>query len=93
MTAYVVSEIEVTDPAGYERYRALVDPSFVGFNARFLVRGGSTDSLEGDPPKRIVIIAFDNIAEARRWYNSPSYTAAKLIRQDASIGRLYIVEG
>jgi uncharacterized protein (DUF1330 family) len=94
MAAYCVAEIDVKDAEAYKRYVAMVGPTLEGFSARFLVRGGNTDALEGDPPKtRIVIIAFDSMGEARRWYNSPAYTQAKLVRQSASIGRLYLAEG
>lgn len=93
MSAYLVAEIEVTDPQTYQRYSAMVPPTFVGFNARFIVRGGTTEALEGQPPKRIVVIAFDSLDEARRWYNSPAYQEAKALRQRASKGRLYLVEG
>lgn len=93
MAAYCVAEIDVKDAETYKRYTAMVGPTLEGFNARFLVRGGNTDALEGDPPKRVVIIAFDTLAEARRWYTSPAYTAAKQVRQSASIGRIFLVEG
>ena len=57
MAAYVIVDIEVTDPAGYEEYRKLAGPAVAAFEGRFLVRGGATATLEGDwHPARIVVL-------------------------------------
>ena len=93
MTEYIIAEIDVTDPETYKnRYAPLVPASLEGYGG-FLVRGGKTESLEGEPPKRIVILSFPDMDKARSWYKSEGYAKAKLIRQGASVGRLYIVEG
>jgi len=57
------------------------------------VRGGQTASLEGDQPKRIVMIAFDSMAQAQAWYDSPAYHAIRPIRLQSAKSRVYIVEG
>ena len=62
MSAYVVFEIEVSDPQRYERYKALSGPAVAAAGGRYLARGGRTASLEGAaPPSRSVLIEFDSL--------------------------------
>lgn len=94
MPAYIVAEIEVTNPTEYERYRPLAGASVARFGGKFLVRGGAAELLEGTPePKRLVVIEFADAAAAHRWYDSPEYHEALKIRQSASRGRVLLVEG
>ena len=59
----------------------------------YLVRGGKTLALEGEPPKRIIVTAFQSTADAQRWYASPEYPALRAIRQRAATARGFLVEG
>lgn len=94
MTAYIIADIQVTDPAAYDGYRPLAAASIARFGGRFIVRGGKLDLLEGEPqPERIVVIEFPDSETARRWYQSEEYQAALKIRQAASRGRVLLVEG
>ena len=94
MTAYVIADIQVTDTAAYEPYRPLAAASIARFGGRFIVRGGKVDLLEGEPePERIVVIEFPDADTARRWYRSEEYQSALKIRQSASQGRIFLVEG
>ena len=94
MPAYFVAEVEVTNPAEYEPYRALAGASIAQYGGRFVARGGKTELLEGGPePQRVVIIEFADIGAARRWYNSPEYQKALPIRLANSRARAFIVEG
>ncbi|HJU15431.1 MAG TPA: DUF1330 domain-containing protein [Stellaceae bacterium] len=94
MPAYIIAEITVTDPAGYEPYRPLAAASIARFGGRFLARGGKTELLEGAPElQRVVVIEFPDAETARRWYRSEEYQSALKIRQAASHGRLFLVEG
>ena len=94
MPAYFIAEVEVTDPGGYEPYRALAGASIAQYGGRFVVRGGNTELVEGGPePRRVVVVEFADAAAARRWYNSPEYQAALPIRLANSRGRAFIVEG
>ena len=94
MAAYVIADVEVTNPAGYEPYRALAGASIAQYGGRFVVRGGAAERLEGpDEPARLVVIEFADAAAARRWYNSPEYQKAIPIRQANSRGRVFLVEG
>lgn len=94
MAAYVIAEVEVTNPAGYEPYRALAGASIAQYGGRFVVRGGPAEQLEGEGrPNRLVVIEFADKAAARRWYDSPEYQKAIPIRQANSRGRVFLVEG
>ena len=94
MTAYVIGEIEVTDPATYEEYRKQVMAVVTKYGGRFVVRGGRVESLEGDwAPKRFVALEFPSMEQAQKWYRSPEYAPLIDLRKKASKGRLIIVEG
>lgn len=94
MTAYIIADIQVSDPAAYDGYRPLAAASIARFGGRFIVRGGAVDLLEGEPePERIVVIEFPDAETAQRWYRSEEYQRALKIRQSASRGRVFLVEG
>jgi uncharacterized protein (DUF1330 family) len=66
MAAFVIADIQVTDPVKYEQYRPLAAASIARFGGRFIVRGGAVDLLEGEPrPERIVVIEFPDMGSAR----------------------------
>jgi uncharacterized protein (DUF1330 family) len=94
MAAYVIGEIEVTDPALYEDYRKQVLAVVTQYGGRFIVRGGKLEALEGGwSPKRIVALEFPSMDQARKWYGSPEYAPLIAMRQRASRGKLLLVEG
>jgi len=94
MPAYLITEIEVTDPKGYEEYRSKVGKSLEAFGAKFLVRGGEITVFEGDwQPKRIVMCVFDSMDKARAWYNSDAYRELKQVRQNTATMNMVAVEG
>ena len=93
MTAYLVADIEVTDPEAYAEYRRTVGASIAAFGGRFLARGGATVSLEGDwAPKRLVIVEFPSMERLQAWYASPEYAPALALRQRASVSSLVMTE-
>ena len=94
MAAYFVAELEITNPAAMEPYRAEVPATIAQYGGRYLVRGGATELVEAGPePKRIVIVEFADAAAAKRWYHSPEYQKILPIRLTNSTGRVFIVEG
>lgn len=94
MAAYIIAEVQVTDPDTYATYRAMVAPSLAVYGGRFLARGGHAETLEGDrPPARIVIIEFDSVAQARAWWDSPEYRPARDLRHRAAQSRMIVIEG
>src|ERR1700678_1004102 len=92
-SAYWIAEVEVTDPAAMQKYGEKVPETLAPFNHHYVVRSDKTQSLEGEPPNGIVVIAFDSLEKAREWYDSPAYAAIRPIRQRAAKSRIFIVEG
>ena len=90
---YIIAEVEVTDPATLQKYGAKVPETLAPFNHQYIIRGGKTKSLEGDPPKGTVMIAFDSVEKAQAWYDSPAYEAIKLMRINSTRSRVFIAEG
>lgn len=94
MPAYVVAEIEVTDPEAYKLYTARTPGVIAAHGGRFIVRGGAVDAKEGKPPAgRVVIIEFPDLAAARGFYDGADYREILPLRQAAASGRVFIVEG
>ncbi len=94
MSAYVIANVEVRDPARYAEYVKLTPATVVPFGGRFIARGGRAEKLEGDTAaNRVVVLEFDTYELAKAWYDSESYRAARAIRQSASIGSFILVEG
>ena len=94
MTAYVIVEVEVTDPVGYEDYKKQVPPSLAAYNGRFVVRGGACETLEGSwRPQRVVVLEFPSVARAKQWWASTEYSVAKALRQRTAKTKMVVVEG
>ena len=90
---YIVAQIDVSDAAAFEEYRALVPATIEKFGGRYLVRGGQQEQLEGSNNPRTVILEFESFDRAREWYYSPDYEKPKAMRQAASKGNAILVEG
>ena len=95
MSAYVIAEVEVTDPGKFEEYRKLVPPTIDAFGGRYVVRGGGAiDGREGGwQPKRIVVIEFDDMERAKAWHDSDLYAPARALREASANTRMIVVEG
>lgn len=94
MTAYVISEVEMRDPEGFEAYRTLAAQTIAQYGGRYLVRGSKAEMAEGNlPPKAIVIVEFPSMARLKEWYASPEYAEALKLRRTALERRLLFVEG
>ena len=94
MPAYLYANVEVTDPAAYETYRARVPALIAAHGGRYLVRGGAVEVLEGDAtPQRQVILEFPDMAHLKAFYAAPEYQELIGIRQGASRGTLLAIEG
>ena len=91
--AYVIAEVDVTDPATFQKYREKIPETLAPFNGHYLVRGGKIQAVEGEAPKRFVVIAFENMEKAQAWEDSPAYEAIKPIRHSSAKSRVFITEG
>lgn len=92
--AYLIAEIDVHDPAGFEDYRSAVAPMIAEFGGRYLVRGGTVTALEGEAPTaRIVVLEFPDAETAQRFWSSDDYAPVAAIRHRTTHSRIYMVEG
>jgi uncharacterized protein (DUF1330 family) len=94
MSAYVIVEIDIVDPTGYEEYKKLAGATVEKYGGKYLVRGGRTEVLEGDwNPKRIVVLQFDSMERAKDWLNCEEYRAPRLMRHRTARTKMILVEG
>jgi uncharacterized protein (DUF1330 family) len=94
MSAYVIVETNVSDPEQYERYKEAASVSVAAGGGRYIARGGELAVLEGDwQPQRLVVLEFDDLEAARRWYDSAEYREARRLREGAAHMRMVAVQG
>ena len=94
MPAYIIVEIEITDPVGYEEYKKQAAATVEQYGGKYVARGGACETLEGDwKPKRIVVLQFDNMEGAKAWFNSPEYIEPQKQRHRTANTRMILVEG
>jgi uncharacterized protein (DUF1330 family) len=91
--AYVVAEVQVTDPPAFQAYAAKVPATLAPYHGRYIVRG-KAEGKEGDAPQGIVVmLAFDSMADATQWYSTSPYKDLIPEREKSARSRVYIVEG
>lgn len=94
MPAYVINDMEVTDPERFEQYKKLSPSSIAHYGGRFLARGGRVEPVEGSwSPKRLVVLEFPSMEQAHAWLDSPEYAPARRLRQLSSVSNVIVVEG
>jgi uncharacterized protein (DUF1330 family) len=90
---YWIANVDVTDPEGYKAYVAANAEAFRKFGAKFLVRGGTAECVEGGVRSRQVVLEFPDFASALACYRSPEYQKARKLRLGRSNADLVVVEG
>ncbi len=94
MAAYVIGEVEITDPQAYPEYAKGVPATIAQYGGKYLVRGGAVEGKEGGwQPKRLVVLEFASMAQARKWYASPEYAPLLALRHKAARAKIIFVEG
>lgn len=94
MAAYVIVQVQITDPKKNEIYRAQVPATLKNFSGEFIVRGGTMEVLEGKwAHPRCVVIRFPDMKSAKAWYSSPEYAGPKGLRQASADTNMIVVEG
>jgi uncharacterized protein (DUF1330 family) len=92
--AYIIATLEVEDPEGFAEYAARVPAIIEQYGGRYLARGGESELLQGAAVTgRVVLVEFDSVEAARRWYSSPEYSAIRPIRERCAPGSLVLTEG
>ena len=94
MSVYVILDIDVKDPEGYEKYKKQGAPTIALYGGKPLARGGQAEKLEGDwQPKRVVMLEFDSAEDAKKWWDSPEYKQAKKLRHASAEANVVLIEG
>ena len=94
MAGYVIAEVTVTDPDKFEVYRGQVGATIDEYGGKYIVRGGATETAEGEwDPKRLVIIEFESMERAKEWYHSDEYSGPMKLRHEAADSNVVFVEG
>ncbi len=93
-SAYIIANVDVTNPQQYEEYKKLSSIAMQAHGAEVCVRGGKVEVLEGDwSPSRMVLLKFPSAEQAKRFYDSVEYGAARKAREGAAAMRMVLVEG
>jgi uncharacterized protein (DUF1330 family) len=94
MSAYVIVEIDIIDPVGYEEYKQLAGATVEKYGGKYIVRGGRAETLEGDwNPKRIVVLEFESMQRAKDWLNCEEYREPRKMRHRTAETKMIVVEG
>jgi uncharacterized protein (DUF1330 family) len=93
LKGYWIAHVDVSDPEGYKAYQAANAKAFGKFGAKFLVRGGRSEVVEGHARARCVVIEFPSYEAALACYRSPDYQAARVLREGKGEIDLLVIEG
>jgi len=95
MAAYLIADVtRIDDEPAYAAYRSGVPASLEQAGGRYLARGGSIEVLEGAwQPSRIVIVHFESMQAAQRWWRSREYAKLKRLRQNSTRTNMVVVNG
>ena len=91
--AYTIAEIDVTDPAAFQKYGEETRTGIPAAGGRFIVRGGKTFVINGAPPKQIVVIQWESLEKAQAYFESEAYKQVVPIRDKSSNFRAFVIEG
>ena len=93
MSAYVIVEIDIVDPAGYEEYKKLAGATVEKYGGKYVIRGGAVETLEGNwKPNRIVVLQFDSMQRAKEWLNCEEYREPRKMRHRTAKTKMIVVE-
>ena len=93
-SAYIIANVEVTRPEQYEEYKRLSSIAIKAHGAEICIRGGKVEVLEGDwSPSRMVLLKFPTLEQARAFYDTVEYRAARKAREGIAVMRMIVVEG
>jgi uncharacterized protein (DUF1330 family) len=94
MPAYIIVDLEITDAALFEQYRAAVPATIDAYGGKYLVRGGAYETLEGTwQPKRVIVLQFDSMARLKEWYGSNDYAPLIALRKKCAKANVIAIEG
>ena len=93
MAAYVIVELEVTDPARFEDYRKAVPATVETYGGRYLIRSRKVEAVEGAwSPGVFVVLEFPTLERAKEWWSSEEYRPLKALRLASSTTRMILAD-
>lgn len=90
---YLIAHVSISDSTAYTAYAEAAAGAMREFSPKVIASSGQYANLEGEAHERHVIFEFDSFAEARRFYESPGYQAARALRAGAATGTFVLLEG
>ncbi len=90
---YIIGHITVNDPEAYKEYVEKDTPILLGLGGKFIVRGGQSETMEGETLNRHVVIEFPSYEAAQTAYNDPEYQKVAEIRRRTADSIILVVEG
>jgi len=94
MASYFLLDIDVKDRETYAEYVKLAPATVKQYGGRYLIRGGEVTTVSGDwQPKRLVLLEFSSMEQAKKWLYSPEYRKIAPLRERAAVSRAALVEG
>jgi uncharacterized protein (DUF1330 family) len=94
MPAYIIARVEVRDQVRYQEYIKATPAAIARYGGKFIIRGGDIITLEGPPEtRRLVVIEFPSLEQAKAFYSSEEYNRAKVLRAGAADGQFLAVQG
>ena len=94
MSAYIIADVTITNEEQMKEYRVWSSRAMQEHGVEVVVRGGAIEPLEGGwVPQRVVVLKFKDLAAARAYYDSETYTHARKVREGAGTIRMFAVEG
>ncbi|MEO8970240.1 MAG: DUF1330 domain-containing protein [Ktedonobacteraceae bacterium] len=94
MAAYFIVDLDITDMEGFREYQQLAGATVEQYGGKYLVRGEVAETLEGDwQIHRMVMLEFESMEQAKRWYDSAEYAAIIGIRHRTAKSEMILVQG
>lgn len=94
MSAYLITDVEVTDESLYTQFREQMTPAIESYGGTFIERGGEVTVIQGSwTPTRLAIVEFESMEQAHAWLDSPENHALDDIRSRSSNINMVLVEG
>ncbi|CAG9268605.1 conserved hypothetical protein [Paraburkholderia unamae] len=90
---YLIAHVSISDATAYAAYAKAAGNAMRNFGPKLIAASGQYENLEGEAHERHVIFEFDSFAEAKRFYESPEYQAARALRAGAATGTFVLLEG
>jgi uncharacterized protein (DUF1330 family) len=94
MSAYLIADLTIENAEGFAAYVKVAGPLIEKFGGRVIARSEAAVALEGVPPNHFVVIHFDSMEAAKRFYDSDEYrTPLRQRLGGLATGRVFLVAG